>query len=304
MEFRTPVLFIVFNRIEQTKKVFETIKNQKPTKLFISSDGARNEEERLKVLEIREYLIREVNWKCELHTKFNDSNLGCSIGPSSAITWFFSNVDKGIILEDDCLPNESFFKFCSHYLQMFEQDKSIWHIAGNNLLGNFRSHNNSDIIYSNFNFIWGWATWADRWIYFDSKLSLIKSDSFIDNIFSNKKDQKFWKSIFHRVKYSDSVLTCWDYQWTFTCWEKGGKSIVSSKNLVQNIGFSNDATHTNNPNPFIENLNSYKWEPTSKKTNQLIVNKKFDEIVQRKFFRYNFYVRIILKLYKIFSFKK
>ena len=273
MSFSTPILFIVFNRLEQTKKVFEVIKNQKPKKLFISSDGPRNEIESSKVIQIRDYLISHIDWDCEIFTKFNESNLGCNLGPGTAISWFFSNVSKGIILEDDCLPNESFFDFCSHYLEKFENDKRVFHIAGNNLLGNYQTYKvQNDILFSKFNFVWGWATWADRWNYYDSSLNSYESDKFINKVFVNKKDQFFWKDIFRRVK-SGEMDSCWDYQWTFACWKNEGLSLISSKNLIQNIGFTQDATHTYNPNPFIENLKTYNWVPS----NNFLLNPKIDE---------------------------
>ncbi len=304
MSFNTPVLFIVFNRSEQTKKVFEIIKKQKPKKLFISSDGPRNQLESVKVMQIREYILNQIDWKCEVFTKFNEINLGCNLGPGTAISWFFSNVSKGIILEDDCLPNESFFEFCSHYLEKFEFDMRVFHIAGNNLLGDYQTKNNSsDFLFSKFNFVWGWASWSNRWNYYDASLKSYESDEFIDKVFPNKKDQFFWKDIFRRVKTGE-LDSCWDYQWTFACWKNEGLSLVSSRNLIQNIGFTQDATHTYNPNPFIEKLKTYNWSPSIQSYLKPEIDETFDYQVHRKFFRQNLYTRIILKFYKIFRFKK
>ena len=304
MSFNTPVLFIVFNRFEQTKRVFEVIKKQSPRKLFISSDGPRNELEGSKVSQIRDYILSQIDWECEIFTKFNECNLGCNLGPGTAISWFFSIVSQGIILEDDCLPDESFFTFCSHYLEKFEHDKRVFHIAGNNLLGDYQTNFEcNDILFSKYNFVWGWATWSDRWNYYDASLNSYESDEFINNIFPNTKDQFFWKDIFSRVK-SGELDSCWDYQWTFACWKNEGLSLVSSKNLVQNIGFTLDATHTYNPNPFIENLKTYNWKPSNDFFLKLEVDEIFDDKIQGKFFRQNLYIRIILKLYKIFRYKK
>jgi hypothetical protein len=295
--FQTPILLIVFNRFNEAKLVFEAIRFQKPTQLFISSDGARSEEENLKVQEIRNYLVEHVDWECELKTKFNDANLGCNIGPSSAITWFFSQVKKGIILEDDCVPDKSFFSYCEKYLDIFEYDKTVWHIAGNNLLGEYQNYEiDQNIIFSNFNFIWGWATWSNRWSSYDSELTTFNSTDFIDKIFTNKKDQEFWKSVFYRVKNKE-LTTCWDYQWTFVCWRNSGISIVPKKNLVKNIGFDSNATHTQTPNPFIENIKVHSFIFNGISNSKL--DKNFDQIVQRKFFRLNLWVRIVLKFSKI-----
>lgn len=293
----TPILLIVFNRFNEAKLVFEAIRFQKPTQLFISSDGARSEEENLKVQEIRNYLIEHVDWECELKTKFNDVNLGCNIGPSSAITWFFSQVSKGIILEDDCVPEKSFFTYCSKYLELYEDDKNVWHISGNNLLGEYQNYEKDEsIIFSNFNFIWGWATWSDRWSNYDSELETFDSTEFIDKIFTNKKDQDFWKNIFFKVKNKE-LISCWDYQWTFACWRNSGLSIIPKKNLVKNIGFDKNATHTTSPNPFIENLKVYSFVFTV--DNKPKLDTKFDKIVQHKFFRLSLWIRIVLKISRI-----
>lgn len=293
----TPILLIVFNRFNEAKLVFEAIRFQKPTQLFISSDGARSGEENLKVQEIRNYLIEHVDWECELKTKFNDVNLGCNIGPSSAITWFFSQVSKGIILEDDCVPNTTFFSFCSKYLDLYEFNRNIWHISGSNLLGSERANiGSTDIIFSKFTFVWGWATWADRWEKYDSELLSFDSTNFIDKNFDNIKDQNYWKDIYNRVKQKQ-FQSCWDYQWTFTCWKNDGLSIVPRNNLIKNIGFSKDATHTANPNPFLENLKVYNWIDKGSFIDFPNLDVEYDRKVQRNVYRQYYWIRIILRLF-------
>src|SRR3989339_483651 len=129
----TPVLFIVFNRLDTTKQVFEEIKKAKPQKIFIAADGPRNKEEKKKTDAIRNYILKNINWKCELKTLFREKNLGCKYAVAGAIDWFFENVEQGIILEDDCLPSQSFFIFCQDMLERYKTDQRIMHISGTNV---------------------------------------------------------------------------------------------------------------------------------------------------------------------------
>ena len=128
----TPVLFIVFNRLDKTRQVFEAIRQARPPFLYIASDGARfNKEGELeKVQAVRDFIIQNIDWKCEVKTLFRKKNLGCKYAVSGAISWFFNNVDQGIILEDDCLPSKSFFWYCEELLEKYKHDNSIYLISG------------------------------------------------------------------------------------------------------------------------------------------------------------------------------
>jgi len=129
-QFEKPILFIVFKRLDTTKRVFEQIKKLKPLKLYIASDGPRNESEKAKVLQVREFILKNIDWDCKVKTKFRDKNLGVGFGPNDAIDWFFSHEEEGIILEDDCLPSISFFYFCQELLDMYRDNKKIGVIQG------------------------------------------------------------------------------------------------------------------------------------------------------------------------------
>ena len=140
--FKTPILFIIFNRPDVTQKVFNEIKKIKPKKLFITADGARNEDEWKKCNKARN-IINQIDWECEIRKNYSDKNLGCKIGVSSGIDWFFKNVEQGIILEDDCLPNQSFFWFCRELLSKYKDDKRIGSISGSNPFTRNFQHSNS-----------------------------------------------------------------------------------------------------------------------------------------------------------------
>lgn len=255
--FETPILLIVFNRLDTTIQVFEKIKKLKPQKLYISSDGGRNKIEINEVEKIRDYCLKSINWKCEVKTKYNTSNLGCKIAVSSAITWLFSHESRGIILEDDCVPSMGFFNFCQELLIKYEFDKRIWHIGG--YKHPKLEKDNYSYNFSKYTMVWGWATWADRWKSYDIELNEYKSNpkliddySFFDNRLVNL-DRKHILNLLLSEK-----LNTWDYQWNYTVRINNGLAIRPSENLIQNIGFQNNPTHD------FKNQNDLMMNNTSK----------------------------------------
>jgi hypothetical protein len=166
----TSVLFLVFNRLDTTKRVFAEIRKARPKQLFIASDGPRKNKpgEKEIVEKVRKYVLDNIDWKCELKTLFRKKNLGCKYAVSGAIDWFFENVEQGIILEDDCLPSQRFFKFCEELLEKYGDDERIMSISGYNPLGKFEI--GESYLFSKYPRIWGWATWRRAWIMEDLKL--------------------------------------------------------------------------------------------------------------------------------------
>ena len=242
--FQTPILFLVFNRLDTTKQVFQRIKEIQPSKLYIASDGARESRpgEDIKVNAVREYIQQNINWNCDVKTLFREKNFGCKYAVSSAIDWFFENEEMGIILEDDCLPVKSFFYFCETMLLRYKNDLSVGHIGGNNFQDGIK-RGDGDYYFSFYNHIWGWASWADRWKLYDVELENVKNDIFVNDIFSKKDEQLYWKNIFQSMK--EKKVDTWDFQWTCTLWYYKKKSVLPNVNLVSNIGFHpEEATHT------------------------------------------------------------
>jgi hypothetical protein len=244
MPFNTPILFLIFNRPETTVAVFERIRIQKPKYLYIAGDGSRNtkpNEDKL-VLKTRE-IINKIDWDCEVKTLFRSENLGCGKAVSQAITWFFENEEMGIILEDDCLPDFSFFNFCEELLIKYRNDKSVMMIAGNNSLEKIQM--NSSYFFSNYPLIWGWASWRRAWKFYEFKMQnyiLFKNKNKINNILRYHVQKVYWLRNFEAV-YEQSLDT-WDYQWILSIWDNDGFCIIPSNNLISNIGFNEDATHT------------------------------------------------------------
>ncbi len=236
---KTPILFIIYNRPEYTKKVFEAIKKAKPEKLFISADGPRSDRVGdVGLCEETRKIIDGVDWKCEVKILFRDKNLGCRLGVSSGISWFFEHVEEGIILEDDCLPNESFFYYCEILLEKYRNENKVMMISGSNPATSIEGEN--DYFFSRFYHIWGWATWKRAWEKFDISISTwpkLKKENFLDGIFKNNlKNKIFIERMFDDV-YGNEKCSVWSLQWTYACLVNGAFAILPKQNLISNIGF-------------------------------------------------------------------
>ena len=242
---QTAVLFLVFNRPDTTAQVFEAIRQAKPPRLYVAADGPRQGRagEADLVAKVRE-IATAVNWHCEVKTLFREENLGCKYAVSGAITWFFEQEEQGIILEDDCLPSQSFFWFCEKLLELYKDDMRVGQISGFNLLGTFISGKDS-YHFSNFGSIWGWASWRRAWIYYDLNMSTFplveKRESLKASIIKNseyKKRMKDFKATF------DGKIDTWDFQWIYARLVNRFLIVIPKISLVQNIGFGDGATHT------------------------------------------------------------
>ncbi len=253
---KSPVLFLVFNRPDVTKRVFEAIRQARPSKLYVAADGPRlgRQGEVECCQQVRE-IATAVDWDCEVKTYFRDKNLGCGKAVSLAITWFFENVEEGIILEDDCLPDHSFFRFCDELLVSYRDDDRIQHIGGTNPLN--QNVVSSNYYYSKYNRIWGWATWAKSWNHFDLELvnwpALKESDLLYECFGAEEAD--YWSDVFDTC-YAGEIDT-WDYQW-FLSRLCIGMGIMPGCNLVSNIGFGDGATHTIDPSNVLGKMQTQK----------------------------------------------
>lgn len=239
----TPVLLIIFKRPELTQLVFNEIRKVKPKKLFIFADGPRKglKTEAEKCQAARD-VINQVDWECQVKTNFSKTNLGCFIAGTSAINWFFNNVKAGIILEDDCLPNQSFFWFCQELLTKYQDDKRIMMIGGSCSPVNQSSVKES-YYFSKLASIWGWATWRRAWKLIDLNLSdfpKFKKQEQIKNIFNDKITRSFWlNKIFESYKSGEA----WDFTWAYAILKQNGLCICPTKNLISNIGWGSEGIH-------------------------------------------------------------
>lgn len=246
----TPVLLIIFNRAHTTQQVFDRIREVKPSRLYVAADGPRpnTETDIAKCAETRR-IVEQVDWDCEVKTLFQEKNLKCGIAPATAISWFFEHEEAGIILEDDCVPSKSFFWFCQELLEKYNHDTRIMHISGNNYLNGWRKDNDYSYYFSNKVNAWGWATWRRAWQLFDFNLKAypeLKEKGYLKGLFLNKFEETYRLSKLEEAFASISNGDIWDYQWEFTVYSNSGLCIVPEVNLVRNIGFGEDATHTFN----------------------------------------------------------
>lgn len=236
-----PILLIIYNRPKVLKKQLNALAKIKPKNLYVFCDGFKNEKDKLLVDETR-FLINNLTWDCKIKTNFKKNNLGCKKGVESAIDWFFKNVEQGIILEDDCVPNKHFFKFSTELLDLYKLDNRISIITGFNA-GNSVPNYEYSYYYSMYGGVWGWASWADRWQeYRKTNIKKLFNDQSLINSLIKKGISKSY------LKYVSLSLTgkldTWDYLWSFYNMSQNKLTIVPQKNLIQNIGFGEDATHT------------------------------------------------------------
>jgi hypothetical protein len=243
MPIVTPVALLIFNRPDLTERVFAAIRQAKPKKLLVIADGPRFPDEQKKCEQARQ-VIQKVDWGCEVLTNFSDTNLGCKHRVSSGLDWVFSQVEEAIILEDDCLPAPSFFSFCETLLDYYRDDRRIMHISGDNFQDGQRRTKYS-YYFSNYVIAWGWASWRRAWQYYDVTMKTwpeVKELRLLESLFPNHDEQQYWANIFEQVM--QNRLDTWDYQWVYTCWMQNGLSVTPEHNLISNLGFRPDATHT------------------------------------------------------------
>lgn len=240
----TPILFLVFNRPSLTQRVFDEIKQAKPKKLFVAIDGPRqgNIYDKKNIDEVLK-IVSEIAWECEFKILKRDINLGCGVSISNSLEWFFSNVDEGIILEDDCVPSQDFFFFCETMLEKYRSNSRVMAINGSNPLGEIEL--DSTYFYSKYNFVWGWATWKRAWEFYEFDLNKETNNKRRLNLLKSFKFDLI--SIRSWYKHLDLVkngkINTWDYQWMYTCWKNRGFIITPKDNLVCNIGNELDPTH-------------------------------------------------------------
>jgi hypothetical protein len=299
-KFNTAILFLTFNRLEKTKQVFNEIKNIKPTRLYIASDGPRydNNNDVLKISEIREYLLHNIDWECDLFTLFRNNNLGCKIAVSQAISWFFKYENEGIILEDDCVPNSTFFYFCQNLLHKYREVKKISLISGDGR-GTLNLNLNSDYSFTRYPLIWGWATWKRVWDLYDVDIKLwpIYKKNLIKKLSYNKNTQRFWIKNFNFL-YNNKIDT-WDFQLFFLLLKTDTLCIIPRYNLIRNIGFGEDATHTKKIDNFIVEMKLINISNYLKHPEIIITNVRVDSYFEKNvFYEYSLFNRVLNKLKK------
>ena len=281
----TPVALIVFNRPDFAKRVFEKIALVRPRKFFLISDGPRQNTNEHDLIESSRSIIKLIDWECEIFTNFSDTNLGCKYRPATGINWVFQHVEEAIILEDDCLPDVSFFAFCEELLKYYKTNPRVAMIAGSNLAPGCFSGNDS-YFFSNHTFCWGWATWKDKWENsFDIDLKKwpeIRDTSFFEVVHGSKSAARAWTTGFDLL--FQNKIDAWDYQWLFANWLEGRVTVVPNVNLVSNIGFTDNATHTFSSSNPLANLKTVAISFPLRHPGYVYVNTHADNLLYKKVF--------------------
>ncbi|MDR2885158.1 MAG: glycosyltransferase family 2 protein [Rikenellaceae bacterium] len=242
--FETPILFLVFNRVDTTRRVFNAIREQKPRYLYLAADGPRKdrEGEAEKCRQVRE-IVGQVDWDCEVKTLFRDENLGCGKAVSTAITWFFDQVEQGIVLEDDCLPHPDFFPYCEQLLERYKDDPTVMFIAGGNYQNGVR-WGDASYYFSAITHVWGWAGWRTTWEKYDYDLNKFPARSYrkaFGKYFPDRSVRRYWNHVFKQMR--QKRIDTWDYQLGFSIIRNHELTIIPNSNLICNIGLGPDATH-------------------------------------------------------------
>jgi len=283
---KTPVAFIIFNRPSTTKRVFEAIRHARPPKLLLIADGPRlhRSGEAEQVADTRA-IVEQIDWPCEVLRNYSDINLGCKRRVSSGLDWVFQTVEEAIILEDDCLPHQTFFRFCEELLEKYRDDERVMHISGDNFQVG-QKWGKSSFYFSRYAHVWGWASWRRAWSHYDvqmRKWADIKDQEMFLREFTNHAEKRFWKAKWNGVRMG--WIDTWDFQWEFACLVQNSLSIVPGINLVTNIGFGEASTHSKRSHSVVANLPVEAMEFPLDYPHLLARNYDADEYVSGLFFR-------------------
>ena len=263
MALETPILFCIFNRPQVTSQVFEAIAAQKPKILLVVQDGPRSDhpEDQQKTKQARA-IINRVDWDCDVRTNISATNLGCKQRMATGITWAFAQFERLIILEDDCLPSASFFPYCETLLERFADDERIMTISGDNFQSTKRGP--YSYYFSKWTHIWGWASWRRAWNHFDVDVASwpdIRKSQILKKLSCESAEQKHWQQLFNQ-QYAGAINT-WDFPWMYANWVNNGLTVLPNVNLVSNLGFGPDATHTQDPASKLANMACHQLDQLS-----------------------------------------
>lgn len=300
--YNTPILFLIFSRPDTTTKVFERIREIKPAKLYVAADAPRENrpDETRRCAETRA-IINRIDWPCELKTLYREKNLGCRMAVSGAISWFFEQEEYGVILEDDCLPDISFFPFCEELLIKYKDDKRIGHIGGDCFFPELVTQNQS-YDFCSFAHIWGWASWSRVWKNYEVHFSYWKKykndKNKLNSLFTGLREKIYFSSAITDAINGNNGINTWDTQYFFTLRSQHQLCIYPSVNLVTNIGLGDvNGTHTvkkDDKAHFLSKTISFPLVHPS----YIVSNKAINTTTIKKFFfSYKRLIRYILKLH-------
>jgi hypothetical protein len=286
-KLNTPVAFLIFKRPDVTAQVFETIRQVKPPKLLVVADGPRRDREgEAELCDQTRSIIDKVDWDCEVLTNYSSENLGCKKRVSSGLDWVFDTVEEAIILEDDCLPDLTFYPFAEDLLARYRDDTRVFSITGNNVQFG-RKRTDYSYYFSRYTHCWSWASWRRAWKYFDVEMKLwpeIRDSNFLSDILGDPQTVKVWNQTLEMCY--EGKLNSWAFIWTFTSFIHNGLNAISQRNLVQNIGHGIGSTHTDDVNSPYNNMAREQIEFPLKHPPFLIRDSLADQFTQDTFYDY------------------
>ena len=258
MSLETPIAFCIFNRPELTARVFEAIRCASPKQLLVIADGPREHQPGdAEAVEQTRKILDRIDWPCQVKTNFSPTNLGCRIRMATGLTWAFEQAEELIILEDDCLPDPTFFPFAQSLLRGYRDVPQIMMISGDNFQPAPTSNNS--YYFSRWAHIWGWASWRRAWNHFDLEIEswpATKINGLLAGQVDSPAEYQYWASVFDQVHQGQ--IDTWDFSWAYALWKQNGLAILPELNLVTNLGFSDSATHTIDPESKLANLPSHR----------------------------------------------
>ncbi|NNJ11428.1 glycosyltransferase family 2 protein [Chloroflexales bacterium ZM16-3] len=257
MSDHTPVILLVYRRPAEMAKVRAALRAARPDRLIIVADGPRADRPGdAEAVAAARAAAEAVDWPCEITRIYADSNMGLRSRVESGITAAFTRIERAIILEDDCVPAPSFFRFCAELLDRYADDERVMAISGDDFQGGRAAA--ASYRFSRYPHCWGWATWRRSWQRYDGPMAdwpALRVSGWLERSLNDRRAARYWRAVFDRV-YAGQIDS-WAYRWTYSCWRQNGLTALPARNLVSNIGFGTGATHTNAPdNPFAA-LNAY-----------------------------------------------
>jgi hypothetical protein len=285
MKFTTPIALFIFNRPDTTFRVFNVIAQIKPQKLYIVADGPRNATEAT-LCNASRSVIKQITWNCDVATCFSETNLGCKLRVSSGLNWIFEQCEEAIILEDDCLPHPTFFPYCAELLERYRDVEKIHSIGGTNFQFG-RNRGTHSYYFSHFSHVWGWASWRRAWQLYDLQMAAwpaLRESNWLLELWQDTSMVNYWRGIFDAAHLG--TINSWDYQWLFASWQHYHLNIVPNSNLISNIGFGENATHTREASNKLSNMKTASLNFPLKHPSQIVIDKEADRFTMQYVFNY------------------
>lgn len=283
--YENPILVLAFNRPSKTKALLNQLRYIKPKNLYVALDGPRkNIEDDMINCSAVLAAFEAIDWDCSIKFLKRSENLGCSKAVVSALNWFFEYVDYGIIFEDDCIPDLSFFPFCDELLDRYLHNSQIMMISGTNL---GVATGEGSYYFSKYGQIYGWATWKRAWKKYEKNIV----ENGIDDKFTSHAEMKFWKRNFKKI--------LWDVQWAiYSIWKNNGLAVLPNINLVKNIGFDGEGAHYKDASNVKANIKTERMNFPLIHPKKININENIDQIIFKSKYYKSIYARVLEKLLK------